>query len=92
MKLLLLIACTLMVKGQLFDRFQPKPIKDIRGGSKLSVTHPPDLIDLIGSQGNLKSSLGNFGHIQYGTTIVGRLDYDPNNFQGCKSFNSSFAS
>jgi hypothetical protein len=36
--------------------------KDMRGGAKLKVTHPPELVDEF-SFGNIKTSLGNFGHI-----------------------------
>lgn len=38
----------------------------------------------------MKSSLGNFGHIQYGTTIGSHLNYDANNTQGCDPFISTF--
>jgi len=52
-----------VVRAQVFEKFHPKKVEDIRGGSKLTVTYPPNLIDLIGSSGHIKSSLGNFGHI-----------------------------
>ena len=35
-------------------------------------------------------SLGNFGHIQYGTTIGSHLTYDATNIQGCLPFESYF--
>ena len=77
--------------AQIFEKFHPKKVEDVRGGSKLSVTYPPNLVDLIGSQGHIKSSLGNFGHIQYGTNIVGQLKYDSSNTQGCTPFNKTFS-
>ena len=40
-----------------------KPVEDVRGGSTLKVTYPPNLIEALGNSGNLKTSLGNFGHI-----------------------------
>lgn len=52
-----------IVQGQVFEKFHPKKVEDIRGGSKLTVTYPPNLVDLIGAKGHIKSSLGNFGHI-----------------------------
>ena len=45
------------------EKFHPKKVEDVRGGSKLTVTYPPNLVDLVGSKGLVKSSLGNFGHI-----------------------------
>jgi hypothetical protein len=35
---------------------------DNRGGAKLKVTHPPDLVEEF-KFGHIKTSLGNFGHI-----------------------------
>lgn len=84
-----------LAQAQIMEQFHPKKIKDIRGGSKLIVTYPPNLVDLLGyyagSKGNIKASLGNFGHIQYGTNIVGQLKYDPSNTQGCTPFNNTFS-
>ena len=54
------------------------------------MTYPPNLVDLVGSKGLIKSSLGNFGHIQYGTTVTGQLRYDYNNTQGCVPFDKHF--
>lgn len=44
-------------------------VKDVRGGASLQVTYPLDLVDSLGDNGSVKVSLGNFGHIQYGTSI-----------------------
>ena len=63
-KLLGVFALVLCVaQGQIFEKFHPKKVEDIRGGSKLTVIYPPNLVDLIGAKGHIKSSLGNFGHI-----------------------------
>jgi len=50
--------------------------------SKLQVVHPSELkkaflsrIDGEMEEGVIKSSLGNFGHFNYGTTLKGRLHY-----------------
>jgi hypothetical protein len=59
----IIAAFCLIVQAQLFEKFKSKKVEDIRGGSKLSVTYPPNLVDLVGSKGHIKSSLGNFGHI-----------------------------
>jgi hypothetical protein len=65
-------------------------IKDVRGGAKLHVTYPPSLKEALGGTGQLKVSLGNFGHIQYGTTIGSHLTYNATNIQGCLPFESYF--
>ena len=36
----------------------------------LQVLHPKDLKKELGDSGLVRSSLGNFGHIQYGSSIV----------------------
>lgn len=36
--------------------------------------------------GVIESSLSNFGHLQYGTTIVGRVHYPVNNKRACEEF------
>ena len=65
-------------------------VEDIRGGASLRVTYPPSLVQTLGPGGLLKSSLGNFGHIQYGSTISAHLTYSPENVRGCEPFNNYF--
>ena len=36
----------------------------------LQILHPKDLKKELGESGLVRSSLGNFGHIQYGSSIV----------------------
>jgi hypothetical protein len=43
--------------------------------SSVIVLHPGELKKKIGNDGVIKSSLGNFGHFQYGTTLVKMIDY-----------------
>jgi hypothetical protein len=57
------------------------------------VLHPSDLkkkltLDVKGKKeiGLIKSSLGNFGHFNYGSTMRGRLHYPTQNTDGCKPF------
>ena len=62
--------------------------------STLKVIHPYNLrkefSDLntngILEKGLLKSSVGNFGHIDYGTSVMGLLHYPVNNTNGCLPF------
>jgi hypothetical protein len=46
----------------------------------LKILHPRELKNQFGSDGTVKASLGNFGHIQYGTSIVSHLYSFYNNF------------
>jgi hypothetical protein len=39
----------------------------------IKIMHPPELKMRFGKDGLVKSSLGNFGHIVYGTSIVSYL-------------------
>ena len=50
-----------------------KPITDVRGGVALKVTYPTEVQNAIGNKGSMDVILGNFGHIQYGTSIQGEL-------------------
>jgi len=50
--------------------------------------HPVDLKQSIGNDGNMASSLGNFGHINYGSTIIGRVHYPVSNRNGCQEFDA----
>jgi hypothetical protein len=61
--------------------------------SKLKVVHPSDLVaKFVGvsndkmDQGLIRSSLSNFGHFDYGTTIKGRVHYPIKNQDGCLPF------
>ncbi len=36
----------------------------------LQVLHPKELKTKLGFDGKVRSSLGNFGHLQYGTSVV----------------------
>lgn len=53
---------------------------------KLELMHPPELRKEVGPKGSIESQLSNFGHIQYGTTIVGRVHYPTKNKRGCEEF------
>jgi hypothetical protein len=54
------------------------------------VTYPPNLVDTIGNKGQIQTKLGNFGHIQYGTTLTAMLVFPGHNTQGCQTFNKFF--
>ena len=61
--------------------------------SKLKVLHPTALKTKITKEihgrlekGLINSSLGNFGHFNYGTTMRGRLHYPIQNTDGCLPF------
>ena len=61
--------------------------------SSIQVVHPTDLknefssmIDSNNQIGFIDSSLGNFGHFDYGTTIKGRVNYPEDNTDGCNAF------
>lgn len=51
--------------------------------------HPKELRNKLGNEGYIPGGLGNFGHIVYGSTIMGRLHYPINNRYGCNEFNVS---
>ena len=62
-------------------------------GHELKVLHPSDLKrrftpEMNGhkEKGLIRSSLGNFGKFNYGTTMRGRLHYPTSNIDGCKPF------
>jgi hypothetical protein len=51
----------------------------------LTVMNPPSLKNEIGNNGVVESSLANFGHITYGSTILGKVIRPrPENAHGCK--------
>jgi len=61
--------------------------------SSLQIVHPTDLKDEFHSvidgksmSGFMDSSLGNFGHFDYGTVIKGRVNYPLENTNGCEPF------
>jgi ribosomal protein L14 len=68
---------------------QSAPIKEVRGGATLSVSYPPDVISALGSK-DIPVSLGNFGHIQYGSTIHASLVRPLNNTKACDTFETFF--
>ncbi len=41
----------------------------------IQVMHPKDLKKKLKNDGFIKASLGNFGHIMYGSSILGRVYY-----------------
>ena len=43
--------------------------------SSIQILHPKDLKVSIKNDGFVKASLGNFGHIIYGTSVVSYLSY-----------------
>lgn len=59
-------------------------------GATLRVTHPPDLISHFGFSGTVRTSLGNFGHITYGTTMLAPLVHPDHNQNGCEPFLTFF--
>ena len=57
---------------------------DLMVGVNLSVHHPPSLISALkedneyageGATGHLKARLANFGHLEYGTSFLGKVYY-----------------
>ncbi len=38
--------------------------------AEVQIIHPKDLKQLLGNDGYIRSSLGNFGHIVYGSSVV----------------------
>ena len=55
--------------------------------AKLVVYSPTELRNKIDPQnGEIKSSLANFGHTPYGHSIVGKVWYDKENIDGCNNF------
>jgi hypothetical protein len=59
----------------------------------LQIVHPTDLkadfssfVEGEKKSGYLDTSLGNFGHFDYGTTIKGRVNYPLTNTDGCEPF------
>ena len=52
----------------------------------IQVMHPKDLKKKLKNDGFVKSSLGNFGHIIYGSSILGRVYYPLNNTDACRAF------
>lgn len=52
----------------------------------IQVMHPKDLKKKLKNDGYIKASLGNFGHIMYGSSILGRVYYPLNNTDGCRPY------
>ena len=52
----------------------------------IQVMHPKDLKKKLKNDGFIKASLGNFGHIMYGSSILGRVYYSLNNTDGCRPY------
>lgn len=57
--------------------------------AELKVMSPVSLAQTIGNDGDIKASLGNFGHLNYGATQIGRVVMPKNNSYGCQPFNNS---
>lgn len=55
------------------------PFRDQRGGAKLTVLSPKTLHSKLGNyttnDNSMRVSLGNFGHIRYGSSVSGELVY-----------------
>ena len=67
--------------------FNEETIKrDVRGGVSLKAVYPPDVVKELGDDGQITASLGNFGHIQYGTTVTANVVYPHQNPDGCTPF------
>lgn len=85
---LIVLLCPLVASTFLnADDFAKVP--DVRGGATLQITDPKSLVDAT-KGGMLDISLGNFGHIQYGSTIMGTLVFPETNQWGCKPFTEFF--
>jgi hypothetical protein len=52
----------------------------------IQVIHPKQLKSDLRNDGFIKASLGNFGHIQYGSSTIGRVFYPVMNTDGCREF------
>ena len=44
--------------------------------ASISVMHPKELKERVGNGGEIRASMGNFGHVLYGTSIVSLLTND----------------
>ena len=40
----------------------------------------------VGNDGFIKSGLGNFGHVVYGSSVLGRVFYPLNNTDACREY------
>jgi hypothetical protein len=78
--LLWLISALFVIRADLVDS---------RGGATLKITHPPGVKSMF-KDGRVKASLGNFGHIQYGSTLIAALMHPTDNSNGCDVFPSFF--
>lgn len=56
--------------------------------ASIQIMHPKELKQKLGTRGDgqIKASLGNFGHILYGSSILGQLIYPKRNTDGCRDF------
>lgn len=52
----------------------------------IQIIHPKQLKSELKNDGFIKASLGNFGHITYGSSTLGRLFYPVMNTNGCREF------
>ena len=52
----------------------------------IQIIHPKQLKNDLRNDGFIKASLGNFGHIQYGSSTLGRVYYPVMNTDGCRAF------
>jgi hypothetical protein len=52
----------------------------------IKIASPLSLTKAMGSKGEVQSHLGNKGHINYGTSFMGRLYYPISNREGCSAF------
>ncbi len=52
----------------------------------LQIMHPKELKNQLNHDGIIKSGLGNFGHIVYGSSILGRVYFPSNNKDGCREY------
>lgn len=65
--------------------------RDVRGGVSLKAVYPPGVVKNLGDDGEITASLGNFGHIQYGTTVTANVVHPHENPTGCTEFKKFFA-
>lgn len=54
--------------------------------ASIQILHPKDLKTALRNEGYIEASLGNFGHVLYGSSILARVYYPYANTDGCREF------
>lgn len=65
-------------------------IEDVRGGVVLTATYPPALVEALGYNAEIETKLGNFGHINYGSSMHVTYQHRDKNPKGCSPFKVAF--